>query len=326
MSIRRARQEEPENSDRWVLSYADFITLLFAFFVVMYSISSVNEGKYKVLSESMVEAFRPLKKSVRPIEFDSRANQPQFSVIDFPDWMREIESFDDGDLEQLDNEVGEDEDPGDGPNDKQLENIASNLENTLTDFIGEGLVSVNRKDLWIEVEIKSNILFDSGMVDISPQAEPILIALAGAVSGLSNKIKVEGHTDNVPIVTDIYPSNWELSAARAVAVVQLLIRGGVFPERLAAVGLGEYQPIVSNYSESSRARNRRVVVIISKHDGVTEVEVEQSDQVSSSSSNTDEAVAVDSNQTLRPLKPKRLKGGGLLFSRETLVDPDQNQQ
>jgi len=336
MGIRRVREEEHENNERWVLSYADFITLMFAFFVVMYSISSVNEGKYKVLSESMVEAFQPLKPSDNTVTFEQQNHAPEFSVIEFPDWMKPMELAHDKIDDPLDDEFEEKELALEKQQDQLFENITSDIENALTDFIGEGLVSVVKKDLWVEVEIKSKVLFDSGEVQISGVAEPIILALAETVSDLLNKIKVEGHTDNIPIVTDIYPSNWQLSAARAVAVVQLMIDGGVRPERLAAVGLGQFQPLATNFSVSGRARNRRVVIIISKFDVVPGPKKEslrvptrlRSEGVSEDvSEEVSEEVLDEAGERLDsesrvigsgPIKPIRLKGGGLLFTRESL--------
>ena len=124
------------------------------------------------------------------------------------------------------------------------------------------MVVVRRKDFWIEVEIRTDILFASGIAKISAAAIPTLDALAKTLAPYPNAIRVEGHTDNKPIRSSIYPSNWELSSARAASVVHLLASGGVGPKRLSVIGLGEWHPAQSNDTVEGRNANRRVLLII----------------------------------------------------------------
>jgi chemotaxis protein MotB len=132
----------------------------------------------------------------------------------------------------------------------------------MSELVDEGLIEVRRDKRWIEVEIKSSILFSSGSADLSTQSQPVLRKLAEKLQSLDNIVHVEGFTDNVPINNFEFLSNWELSAARAASVVHLFTRLGVEPERMAAIGYGEFRPVDSNDSPEGRAKNRRVVLVI----------------------------------------------------------------
>jgi len=132
----------------------------------------------------------------------------------------------------------------------------------MADLVDAGLIDVRRDKRWIEVEIKSSILFKSGSAELSAQSVPVLSKLADKIKPLDNVIHVEGFTDNVPINNFEYVSNWELSASRAASVVHLFTRLGIDPQRMAAIGYGEFRPITSNTTPAGRATNRRVVLVI----------------------------------------------------------------
>lgn len=233
---RRRRQPEHENTERWLISYADFITLLFAFFVVMYAISSVNEGKYRVLSDTMVSAFSNTPRTLEPIQVGEEGIPGEPSLFD----------------------PGSTGDPV-----GNLSRIADDFERVLSPLIEQDLISVHRDEHWIEIEINTSLLFGSGSAELETNAIPVLRRLADILRQYPNAIQVEGFTDNVPIATVVYPSNWELSAARAASVVHLFNRSGVDPERMVAVGYGEYRPIADNTTPEGRRKNRRVVLVVS---------------------------------------------------------------
>ena len=233
---RRRRQAEHENIDRWLISYADFITLLFAFFVVMYAISSVNEGKYRVLSDTMVSAFSNMPRTLEPIQIGDEGLSGEPGIFD-----EGLPGMSNGNLDQ----------------------IADDFERVLRPLIDQDLINVTRDADWIEIEINTSLLFGSGSAELEPDATPVLRSLAGILQQYPNAIQVEGFTDNVPITTMVYPSNWELSAARAASVVHLFNRSGVDPERMVAVGYGEYRPVADNTTAEGRRQNRRVVLVIS---------------------------------------------------------------
>ena len=266
---RRKRREEPDNHERWVVSYADFITLLFAFFVVMYSISSVNEGKYRVLSDTLTDAFVTAAQSLDPVQVGERVRSMEPMSGEFATPEQEPQPVPPEPVPE-EEEIPE-EDPGvvaTGPAEPPLAAIANRLDNMLRSFVDKELVSVTQTDRGIEVEMKSRMLFPSGSARMSRDALIALRAVANIVKPLENSINVEGHTDNVPIRTVTFPSNWELSAARAASVVHLFTRLGVDAKRMSAIGYGEYQPLADNDSEEGRQKNRRVAVIImaAKHE------------------------------------------------------------
>ncbi|MET0125824.1 flagellar motor protein MotD [Pseudomonas caspiana] len=244
---RRRRPEEHENHERWLVSYADFITLLFAFFVVMYSISSVNEGKYKILSEALVGVFNDSERSMKPIPI---GEQRPLSVKPAEPLVK--------DSEQVDAGIGQSEtDP--------LKEIADEVRAGFGDLIKSNQMTVRGNELWIEIELSSGLLFGSGDAMPSDKAFTIIEKVAKIIKPFDNPIHVEGFTDDQPISTAQYPTNWELSSARSASIVRMLAMEGVNPSRLASVGYGEFQPVASNATVEGRGRNRRVVLVISRN-------------------------------------------------------------
>ncbi|HKM36082.1 MAG TPA: flagellar motor protein MotD [Thiopseudomonas sp.] len=233
---RRRRTQEPINHDRWLVSYADFITLLFAFFVVMYSISSLNEDKYKILTESIEGVFQQQDRSIKPIPLGDERIKGQG---------------------EANAEAGQPKDP--------LESIAEQIRDQFDGLLGDGQFKVRANEMWLELELSSSLLFPSGDAIPHQDAFDIIEKISNILAPYDNPVQVEGFTDNRPISTAQYPTNWELSASRAASIVRLLAMDGVKPERLAAVGYGEFRPIADNTDAVGRARNRRVVLVISRH-------------------------------------------------------------
>ncbi len=267
---RKKRREEHENHERWLVSYADFITLLFAFFVVMYSISSVNEGKYRVLSDSIIAAFRDPARSLEPVQIGELMRSPTQSeaILERDKPVIEIlrvplpnKSVEDPVWEKPEPLENQDESRDDSV-DESARELADSIEAAMSELVDEGLIDVRRDKRWIEVEIKSSILFPSGSAELSSQAIPVLEKLAKKLNALDNVIHVEGFTDNIPISNFEFLSNWELSAARAANVVHLFTRLGISPQRMAAIGYGEFRPVATNTTAEGRAKNRRVVLVI----------------------------------------------------------------
>lgn len=325
--IRRRPEEGHENHERWMISYADFITLLFAFFVVMYSISSVNEGKYKVLSDSLVEIFHSQSRTINPAtpgDIQTRSSNDQLIQLPIPghypsndDYKYSVESiFDDVETQSVkqgemrDNEVS------------HLTKLSEKLAFVLEPYIGRSEVQVKNASEWLEVSIQASVLFDSGSAALSRQAREILSKVADVLKDAENPIHVEGYTDNLPIETLQFPSNWELSAARAASVVRLFQEHAIQPERLAAVGYGEFHPVADNSTEEGRARNRRIALVISKVEAAAETpaEPEKPDYkiTGSAPAETPGRSVTQRNRTGIdvPLRIFRLEDGGLLFSGE----------
>ncbi|MCP3869732.1 MAG: flagellar motor protein MotD [Gammaproteobacteria bacterium] len=254
---RRRQIEEEDHRERWLVSYADFITLLFAFFVVMYAISSVNEGKYRVLSSTLTNAFMTPTTSKKPIQVGELARTELPVSGDYaaqnPDADTSVVMSADPSSQQP-NAILEV-----APN---LDEVVEQLSESLGDFIDKELVNVNRTSRGIEVEMKSKMLFSSGSARLSSDALSALRGVARIIGPIPNQVHVEGHTDNIPIKTLGFPSNWELSAARAASVVHLFERYGVGSNRMAAIGFGEFRPIADNRNEQGRQKNRRVALVV----------------------------------------------------------------
>ncbi len=247
MSRRRKKQEEHVNLERWLVSYADFITLLFAFFVVMYAISSVNEGKYRVLSDSLNDVFSSRPTSPTPIEFDN-ALQEQPSLSSKPDF--------------IDIPIPEHDENLTPPDNPDLDTLSKEITQAVQPLIDDDLIKVKKTDFWLEIDIKSSILFDSGGAKLSEDAEDILATIASLLEVYPNDVQVEGFTDDIPINTQFFPSNWELSSSRAASVVHLFEEEGIDPKRMQAIGYGQYRPTADNATESGRNTNRRVNLVV----------------------------------------------------------------
>jgi chemotaxis protein MotB len=251
---RKKIQEEHENLERWLVSYADFITLLFAFFVVMYAISSINEGKYRVLSDSIVSAFNE--------------KQTSESMINLSQKNAEI-------LQGTGKPIGKatPRKPGDpNPVAEHMKTIAKDVLGAMESLVKQGQVRVTQSERGITVEINASTLFASGDATLQPSSAQALAAVARVLAETDNPIQVEGHTDNIPIMSVSYPSNWELSSARASSVVRLLSDQGVPPGRLVAIGYADNKPLDANTTPEGRARNRRVnVLILNKVEGEKEL-------------------------------------------------------
>ena len=242
MARKIRRGQFHDNHERWLISYADFITLLFAFFVVMYAISSVNEGKYRVFSNSLTEAFGKGTANGRNVVPPINGGDALLkSLVErrnerLAEMQRKQQEF--------------------------LQHIAKNLKHVMKPLVKSGQVSVTQTNRGVVVNINASALFRQGEAALQPEAVKALSDVARVLRGGEQSIEVDGHTDDVPIKTAQYPSNWELSAARASSVVRLFIAQGVKADRLSAVGLADTHPEVPNDTPAHRAKNRRVTVIV----------------------------------------------------------------
>lgn len=230
--MRKKKHEEHENAERWLISYADFITLLFAFFVVMYSTSAINEGKLRAVADAINAAFNPfITLSATNIRLTNAQVGEQMFEVDLKLYIK----------------------------------IRDTIE-----FIdaGQRKITVERDRRGVIIRIADTLVFETGQAEILAQHRPLLDKIAALLAELPNTIQVEGHTDNLPIKTSHYPSNWELSAARATNIVRYFIeQRGLDPQRFAVGGYGEFRPIASNESAAGRAKNRRVdIVVLQPHD------------------------------------------------------------
>ena len=245
---RRRREEEHENHERWLVSYADFITLLFAFFVVMYAISSVNEGKYKVLSNALTNAFKnPTgQPGGQPMAVIQGAPPMPPRPIARPDRLPDPRKAEEKKVEQR----------------QKMKSIAGDIMAALQPLVAQGKVRLLETSRGVTIEINDSILFQPGQARLQTESISAMQAIASVLATSDFPITVEGHTDNIPIATPQFPSNWELSAMRATTVLRLFNDGGVGAERLTAIGYGETRPLETNTTVEGRARNRRVSILI----------------------------------------------------------------
>lgn len=239
MRRRRRIAADHENHDRWLISYADFITLLFAFFVVMYAISAVSENKYRILASSLGDAFgSTADKADMPV--------PQLPTMTLPPDVQKRTLRQQQALEEQ----------------EHMTEVASNLLDVMAPLVKEGKVKVTQSRRGVSIEINANVLFAAGQAELAPQSLNVLRAVAEQLRKEPFNLEITGHTDTMPISNSTYPSNWELSAVRASSVVRLFADSGIASSRLFAIGREASQPVAPNDTEAGRARNRRVELMI----------------------------------------------------------------
>lgn len=276
---RRRKHEEHDNHEAWAIPYGDLVTLLLAFFVVMYAMSSVNEGKYRVLSDSLAEAFHGQSHSSAPLEDAgphtapveqlplTQVNRMITGGLPAHHMMKAAEQAQPTSAVTESDQTGVDAPPSlEDANANELGHVAEGVDAAMASLIEAGQVHVRRHDNWVVVDISSDILFSSGQAKLSAPAMGVLQRLADSLRTFPNAIRVTGHTDNRPIKTIAFPSNWELSSARAASVVHLFMDRGITAQRLSVMGFGEYRPVMPNTTETGRNANRRVEVMIMGRD------------------------------------------------------------
>ncbi len=255
----RQLEQDPDIHERWMVSYADFITLLFAFFVVMYALSMTHEGSFRVLSDSLEQAFNPqIEQGLSSNEVEPKSSD---NLVDLGGTKGVLDGGS-GVIEAIPELSDSMEKLQELASQQLMAPIEEEVQQTLFALIESGGVNITSEDLWMQIDIESGVLFESGRAKLQSTIIPTMQALASTLKKFHHHVQVEGYTDDVPIQNDVYPSNWELSAARAASVVHLFTQNGVDPERMSAVGYGEFRPIADNESAEGRAKNRRVVIVI----------------------------------------------------------------
>lgn len=241
--MKRIEEEEKENNERWLLTYSDLITLLMIFFVIMYAMSSINSEKYNSLSKSLNAVLGSGGENV--------VTSGQSSIIDFGHSGGTSESENNSAAQtQISPDIG-----------------MSNVEDELNDYLAQnGLndyAEVYTDERGVGIRFKDSVLFDSGKADVKDSLKGTIARIGSILSKDDNYIRVEGHTDNIPINNSQFKSNWQLSAVRAANVAQLLIEeSGISPQKISAVGYGEYRPIADNSTAEGRSKNRRVDIVL----------------------------------------------------------------
>lgn len=233
MSKKKHKPHEEEGGEAWLLPYSDLMTLLLAVFIVLFAVSNIDKAK----SEQMAEEFsqQMMNKSYNAA-----------SVVKVSDATPTGAA-----IEQIENEKD------------QMEALKAELDAKLKKENLTASVKTSIDERGLVISLNNAIFFDSGSADLKVDYEKTLLEIGNMISVMNNFIRVEGHTDNVPMNSSLYRSNWDLSAARAANVVRLLTSGtSIPPERMIAVGYGEYRPIADNSTEEGRAKNRRIDIIV----------------------------------------------------------------
>jgi chemotaxis protein MotB len=255
---RRKRLHGHSNHERWLVSYADFITLLFAFFVVLYASSQVDHRKVGRLALAIQVAFQEMgvfPASTTQIPLDINEPMPFSTVqaiqnVKHNTELGRIASAPEDSLAAASEET-------------DLSTLQQELQQALHGEIALHEVALRRESDGLVISLREFGFFDSGSATIKPGALPALDRIASILAIRTCKLRIEGHTDNIPIHTAQMASNWELSTARATELVRLLIdRHRFAPQRLSAAGYAEYHPVASNLTAQGRAQNRRVDIVI----------------------------------------------------------------
>lgn len=235
----RKEEHEEHHDERWLVSYADFITLLMVLFVVLYSMGQVNVEKYKQLAESMRTAFTV----GGPAQVvDSQINQAGGTSEDGSSKPIVV--------------------PGIPEGPTQSEEVAGQLTSMLSSQNLGNEVSVQTNIEGVLISLSERLIFKDGQIDLPPESFQVLDTIVEMLRPIDNKVRLVGHTNNTPSTNPLYPGNWELSLARATSVAKYLINSGIAPERFIISGQGEYSPVFPNDTEEHKAMNARVEIVI----------------------------------------------------------------
>lgn len=248
-SIAKTHQPRNDNVHRWLVSYADIVTLLLCLFIVLYAISAPNEGQFKEVSSSLSNAFKQKVESLE--ENINFSGQLEFLMED-----NAIEGYQEI-FKQWESQISEED---------TFSSIASDIKNLIVEQYDNSQVKVDITDEWIEVSLNSDVVFSPGSAYVNYRARESIEKMSKLFKDREFNIHVEGHTDDSLISNILYPTNWELSSARATAVLRVLLDSGIETDRLIATGYGSQYPIASNETLLGRFTNRRVVFVIPKID------------------------------------------------------------
>lgn len=254
MKPRERRKKGNKGAPRWMVTYSDMVTLILVFFILLFSMSQIDAAKFEAISESfrnrMIFDFSP-----SPVPMENPSEN-----ISTEDDGKTTEEFE---LPEKEDDSEKDTDSDIGQIEDSLSNLMEEVEGYLDEHDLNNVVSATRTKRGVELVLQDSILFNSGEAEILPSALPFLTKVGDLLSQVTNDIKVEGHTDDVPMSSFQYPSNWELSGARASSVVRFFVEeNNLEEERFSITGFSDTKPLVPNDSASNRNKNRRVEIVI----------------------------------------------------------------
>ncbi len=264
MNRHKARRHsvEHDNVDRWLVSYADYMTLLFALFVVLYAMAMVNEKPFETATESIGNVFQ-----ANDLLPKNKGHGDDILPVNTSKTNKRL--YGNGLLEEAGPEILDGEPVFSNVSDAQvgtnLTSLEEELHTALYELVESGFAQLQIDGDWLEIELNSGLLFPSGSSSVTAAANSILSVIYDVLGSASNFVRIRGYTDNEPINNEIFSSNWELSVYRATAILRLLEELKMNPARMAIEGYGEFYPSAENTTASGRAKNRKVVIAISKY-------------------------------------------------------------
>lgn len=268
MLRRRLRQntQKSQHTERWLVSYADYMTIMFAFFVVMYAIAISKNEDFQILSDSLEQVFEKSARQQQQVGTGVNGTgiltdrvSPENDIL-YGESIRKDEQG----PELLDGQ-SETSNIDKKHLGKPLDSLLTKLQSALIDEIRDGEASLELHQDWLIIELSSGMLFSSGSAVAQQRAKQVVSLVKDIIAPVDNYIRVRGYTDNEGIRNEMFRSNWELSVARATSVLVELENLGINPARMAIEGYGQYSPFASNDTEQGRAENRKVVVALSKY-------------------------------------------------------------
>lgn len=238
---KKKHDEGHDNAERWLLTYADLITLLLALFIILYAMNKVDPKKFDEVARSLSMAFHQVS-STSIVDLDTKKSARNPATAAEIKTMKAIKE------------------------DDQLRKIKIKIDDKIASNPNlKGKAYTNLTDNGLMVIVADDILFTSGTATLTNDASDLISLVTPLILNIPNSIKVSGHTDNVPIHTLAYPSNWELSSARSNSVLRFMLQHfSITPTRLSAAGYGEFQPVADNATAKGKAQNRRVEILIER--------------------------------------------------------------
>ena len=301
----RRHSVEHDNVERWLVSYADYMTLLFALFVVLYAMAMVNDEPFETATESIGRVFQANEEQPK-----NRGHGDDILPVNSSKTNKRL--FGNGILEDAGPELVSGQVTLSNVSDAQvgttLTSLEKELHTALYDLIESGYAQLQVDGDWLEIELNSGLLFPSGSSSATNAAKDILSVIYQVIADASNYIRVRGYTDNEPISTEIYSSNWELSVFRATAILRVLEDLNLNPARMAIEGYGQYYPNADNSTALGRSKNRRVVIAISKY-GVEQANLLAVPTVSLQDVDAIKSVNTESDD--KKIRIIRLENGGI---------------
>lgn len=322
---KRRAAVEHDNIHRWLVSYADYMTLMFALFVVLYAMAMVNEKPFDSITESFGRVFQASEEEAK-----NRGHGDSILMVNTS--KTNVKLYGNGILEVAGPELLDNEQNlsniSDAKVGSNLSSLEKELHTALYDLVESGFAQLQIDGDWLEIELNSGLLFPSGSSSATRSAEAILAVIYDVIGQASNFIRVRGYTDNQVINNEIYSSNWELSVFRATAILRVLEKLGLTPARMAIEGYGQYYPSADNLTSEGRAKNRKVVVAISKY-GLEKSNLLQAPTIAVQDIEKVKLVgdsAVEGTDASNNIKVIRLKNGGIRITTRNENDADNNQE